>query len=82
MKKKFPVLMSDEEAERFIETADLTEYDMSELKPMRFELRRKDARINMRIPQTLLSAIKAKAAVLGIPYQRLIRQSLEQVVGQ
>ena len=80
--KKIPEFFTDEEAEHFVDTADLTEYDLSGFKPMHFELRKKDARINMRVPVTLLSAIKAKAEALGIPYQRLIRQSLEQVVSK
>jgi predicted DNA binding CopG/RHH family protein len=80
--KKIPHFTTDEEAENFLETADLSEYDLSGFKPMRFELRRKDARINMRIPEQLLTAIKAKAAALDIPYQRFIRQSLEQVVAK
>ena len=37
MGKKIPPLRSDEEAERFVETADLSEYDLSEFKPARFE---------------------------------------------
>ena len=35
--KRLPVLMTDEDAERFIETADLSEYDLSGFRPMRFE---------------------------------------------
>jgi hypothetical protein len=31
--KKFPPLLSDEEAERFLESADLSEFDFSEFKP-------------------------------------------------
>ncbi len=30
MKKKIPTFESDEEAERFVEEADLTEYDLSQ----------------------------------------------------
>ena len=37
MKKKIPIFKTDEEAERFVETADLTEYDLSQFKPVRFE---------------------------------------------
>ena len=42
MKKQFPTFKTDAEAERFVETADLSEYDFSDMVPMRFELRRKD----------------------------------------
>ena len=39
--KQFPILTSDEEAEHFLENADLTEYDFSQFKPMHFELQPK-----------------------------------------
>ncbi len=76
--KKLPVLKTDEEAEEFVANSDLSEYDLSELKPVRFELRRKEARINMRLPEDLLNAVKGVAKRHGIPYQRYIRQVLEQ----
>jgi predicted DNA binding CopG/RHH family protein len=80
MKKKIPRFASDEEAERFIEAADLTEYDLSQFKPARFEFARKDARVNMRVPAPLLAAVKARAFARGIPYQRFIREALEAAV--
>ena len=43
MKKEAPELASDAEVESFVETADLSEYDLSAMKAMRFELRRKDS---------------------------------------
>ena len=42
MKKKFPEFKTDAEAEAFVETADLSEYDFSDMAAMRFELRCKD----------------------------------------
>ena len=42
MKKKFPDFKTDAEAEAFVETADLSEYDLSDMIPMRFALRRKN----------------------------------------
>jgi predicted DNA binding CopG/RHH family protein len=80
MKKKIPVFRSDEEAEHFVETADLSEYDFSQFKPVRFEFERKTARVNMRLPETLLAAVKARAQARGMPYQRFIREALEQAV--
>ena len=38
------------------------------------------ARVNMRLPQSLMAALKAKAAERGIPYQRLIREAIERAV--
>jgi predicted DNA binding CopG/RHH family protein len=76
--KPFPVFYTDAEAEHFLETADLSEYDFSGFKPFRFEFQAKDARVNLRLPATLLSSVKVEAAKAGIPYQRLIREFLEQ----
>ena len=81
MSKKLPTLRSDEEAEAFLDAADLSEYDLSEMQPIKFEYLRKSAKLNMRLPESLLAAIKAKADAQGIPYQRYIRQVLEADVG-
>ena len=75
--KKIPALRSDEEAERFVDSADLSEYDLSDFKPMRFELAKKEASLNMRLPSSLMNAIRAKADALGIPYSRYVRMVLE-----
>lgn len=80
LKKRMPVLKSDEEAERFVDTADLTQYDLSTFKPMQFEFERKDARVNMRLPEQLLAALKERAKQRRIPYQRFIREALERAV--
>ena len=80
MKKKIPKLKSDADAVRFVESADLTDYDLSGATPTRFEFEKKDSRINMRLPDSLLNAVKARADARGIPYQRLIREVLEKEV--
>lgn len=78
--KKVPTPTSDDEAETFVENADLTEYDLSSAQPMHFEFEEKGARVNMRLPQGLLDAVKRQAAERGIPYQRFIRETLEHAV--
>ena len=78
--KPMPALLTDEEAERFVETADLSEYDLSGFRPMRFEFAPKDERVNMRLPRELLAAVKAQAQRRGLPYQRYIREALERAV--
>jgi predicted DNA binding CopG/RHH family protein len=80
MKKKLPRLRSDKAAENFVATADLTAFDLSGFKPVQFEFAPKAARINMRLSNDLLKAIKVKAAKQGVPYQRFIRQVLEKAV--
>lgn len=82
MKKKMPIFKTDEEAEEFVETADLSEYDLSQFKPVRFEFEKKTARVNMRLPETLLRAVKERASARGVPYQRFIREALEDAVGR
>ena len=80
MKKQFPVFKTDEEAERFVDEADLSEYDFSQFKPVHFEMRRKDKQINLRLPSDLLEAVKKQAEDNGIPYQRLIRRAIEDAL--
>jgi predicted DNA binding CopG/RHH family protein len=36
----------------------------------------------MRLPETLLKAVKERAQARGIPYQRFIREALEQAVAK
>jgi predicted DNA binding CopG/RHH family protein len=81
MKKKLPELRSDEAAEKFVDNADLSEYDLSGMEMVRFEFQPKTERVNMRLPRPLLDAVKASAAKAGLPYQRFIRQALEAAVG-
>jgi predicted DNA binding CopG/RHH family protein len=44
---------------------------------MRFEIEPKSAALNMRLPTSLLEALKAKAKTKGIPYTRYVRMLLE-----
>ncbi len=75
-----PPLKTDEAAERFVDHADLTRYDLSGFRSMNFEFEKKTARVNMRLPEPLLRAVKAKAQTRGIPYQRLIREAIERAL--
>ena len=78
--KPMPSLVSDADAERFVDTADLSRYDLSGFKPMHFEFEQKSAAMHMRLPQNLLDALKAKAKAKGIPYTRYVRLLLESDV--
>jgi predicted DNA binding CopG/RHH family protein len=80
MKKQLPVLKTDEEAEAFVENSDLTEYDLSGFHRVKFEFQPKTERVNMRLPSSLLEAVKSSAKKAGMPYQRFIRQTLEEAV--
>lgn len=83
MKKKVPHLKTDRDAEAFL-SQDLSGLDFSQFKASRFEFENKDTQLNMRLPKLLLAAVKTRAKARGIPYTRLIRETLEQgmVVGQ
>ena len=48
-RRKLPALLTDEDAERFIDEADLSEYDLSGFRPMHFEFAPKDGRVNIRL---------------------------------
>jgi predicted DNA binding CopG/RHH family protein len=49
---------------------------------MRFEIEPKSAALNMRLPASLLAALKAKAKANGVPYTRYVRMLLETDVAQ
>jgi predicted DNA binding CopG/RHH family protein len=79
MKRKLPAARTDKEAAAVVRR-DLSGYDLKSMTPVRFEFTPKDARVNMRIPEALLEAVKAQADRAGIPYQRYIRQALERAI--
>jgi predicted DNA binding CopG/RHH family protein len=79
MKKKVPRLKTDREAEAFL-AQDLSNLDFSQFKPTRFEFEKKNEQINLRVPKPLLAAVKARAKARGIPYTRLIRETLERAM--
>jgi predicted DNA binding CopG/RHH family protein len=81
VKKKLPSLDSDDAAERFVDTVDLSEYGLSGMEMVRFEFQPKTELVNMRLPRPLLEAVKVAAERAGVPYQRFIRQALEAAVG-
>ena len=80
MNKPIPSFKTDAEAEDFVATADLTQYDLSGGQVMRFELKRKDRSVNLRLPEQLLDAVRERAERAGIPYQRFIRMALERAL--
>jgi predicted DNA binding CopG/RHH family protein len=72
-------LTSDDEAERFVEEADLTQFDLSGgVKLSAFEFQAKDTSIHMRLPRQQLTRIKAEAERRGVPYQRFMRELMER----
>jgi predicted DNA binding CopG/RHH family protein len=78
--KPMPSTSSDADAEQFLETSDLSQYDLAAFAPMRFEMEAKSAALNMRLPENLLHALKLKARAKKIPYTRYVRFLLEREV--
>jgi predicted DNA binding CopG/RHH family protein/uncharacterized DUF497 family protein len=78
MKKKIPSFKTDAAAGRFVSRADLTRFDLSGFKPVRFEFEKKTAQLNMRLPKALLDAVKIRAQERGIPYTRFLRELIER----
>lgn len=76
MKRKVPRMTTDEEAEAFL-AQDLSDLDFSQFKTINFEFEKKTAQINMRVPKTLLDAVKEHAKARGIPYTRFVREAME-----
>jgi len=74
--KRVPEFQTDAEAEAFLEQ-DLSNLDFKQFKPMRFEVAKKEASLNMRLPAALMHAVRAKAKAQGIPYARYVRMTLE-----
>jgi predicted DNA binding CopG/RHH family protein len=79
--RKIPVLKTDEEAEAFL-MQDLSDLDLSQFKRRHFEFEKKEAQVNMRVPQPLLDAVKHRAKERGIPYTRYIRMLMEADVAR
>ncbi len=75
--RKVPRLTTDEEAEAFL-MQDLSDLDFSQFKRMHFEFEKKEAQVNMRVPQPLLDAVKDRAKAQGMPYTRYIRMLMER----
>ncbi len=80
MKKKIPTFKSDRAATAFVDRADLSQYDLSGAQLVRFEIKRKDKSINLRLSEELYDPVRERAARAGLPYQRFIRLMLEQAL--
>lgn len=77
MVRKVPKMKTDEELESFL-AQDLSDLDFTQFKRVKFEFAGKDARVNMRLPQGQLDAVKTEARKRGIPYQRFIRELIDR----
>jgi predicted DNA binding CopG/RHH family protein len=80
MPKSLPRLKNDKAAETFVATADLTQYDLSGGRIVRYELKPKDRAVSLRLSEQLFKATQARAKREGVPVQRFIRLALERAL--
>ena len=82
--KKIPRFKSEEEERRFWETHDTTEYfDSSKTVRARFpHLKPSTQSISLRLPLSLLEAIRIEANKRDVPYQSLIKVWLSERLKQ
>jgi predicted DNA binding CopG/RHH family protein len=73
--KRFPIFQTDEEAEHFVDTADLSEYDFSGFVPLDLN---KLLGLSIDVPHDLVEALKARASEQGVAYERYVRDVLEK----
>lgn len=71
-------MKSDKEAEKFLDR-DLTDYlDLKNFQRVSFEFQPKTKKINIRVSEELLEAVKKKAKRQKISYQKYIRKAVEE----
>lgn len=77
-RKKIPDFATDEEAEEFVATADLSQYDLSDfvVAPIKFAR----ASPNTFVPDELLDRVRKRAEQEGLSPRRFIERVLEDAV--
>ena len=76
--KPFPVFKSDAAAERFVDEADLSTYDLSGFRSGRAQIGGVASQLSMELPQPLLAALTDRARKRGISPARYIRELIER----
>ena len=61
MKKKTPNFKSDRAKAAFVDKVDLSQYDLSGAQLVRFEIKRKDKSINLRLSEELYDAVRKRS---------------------
>ena len=84
MKKKIPTFNTDEEAEKFVDTADLSEYDLSGFKKVHFEFKSEEEP-NDGLPKgfdrtRLRSAINDLNAGKGTQHELVEKMTLDKAI--
>jgi predicted DNA binding CopG/RHH family protein len=78
--KPIPHFNSDEELEHFVDTADLSEYDLSGFVPTKLVFRDRLAHLDLELPRTQLSAVEAAANKQGVSSDQFIRDAIDNAL--
>ena len=82
MKKQLiiPKFKNENEEQEFWDKIDLSEYfDADDFQPVSFpNLKPTSRSVSIRMPEFLLNSIKEKANEMNVPYQSLIKSSLQE----
>ena len=80
MSKKKTRAELDEEAEKFLEQ-DLSDFiENSDPLPFRFEFKKKNKLMTLRVSEDLLNALKETSSRRGMSYQKYVRYVLEEAI--
>ena len=71
--KPWPTLPTDDAAAKFVNEADLSEFDWSQTIPVTMEFRKKNGQLNVRMPEDELMKVRAAADREGMPLSRFVR---------
>jgi predicted DNA binding CopG/RHH family protein len=82
MRAPLPVLTSDEDAERFIDEADFSQFDWSVLKPTRFAINDQPGRdqVSVSVDRSALNRAVERASERAIPLDRYLGEIIERAL--
>ena len=79
-RKSWPSLTTDEEAERFVAEADLTDYDWSVAELVRFEFVGDNDHVDLKMPKAKIDAVDDAARKRGVSRDDFIRQAIDKAL--
>tara|TARA_R110002020_G_scaffold78672_3_gene197689 strand:+ start:262 stop:522 length:261 start_codon:yes stop_codon:yes gene_type:complete len=79
--KPMPHFATDEEAERFVDEADLSEYDLSGFKPMKISQDNPNSVYSLRMPSELFYRIDRRASELNISIDEYLLSLVKNDLG-
>lgn len=76
MKKTFPDFATDAEAEAFVDRADLSGFDFSDMKSTSFVLRGEARSVHLTLPSELIDEIERRVEETGVPFDRFVELAI------